>query len=118
MDLGFLGLGWARFGLGMTWIYQFGPFHYPLGRIIIQTQFGPKKFIFSLNNYPPHTIWPMSHVCMKKTFICQRLFSLFSLHSTMGPKVQLTHLDVDYQREEQAKTRARLDELKKPKVIT
>ena len=31
--------------------------------------------------------------------------------------MQLTHLDVDYQREEQAKTRARLEELKKPKVI-
>ena len=32
--------------------------------------------------------------------------------------MQLTPLDVDYQREERAKTRARLDELKKPKVIT
>ena len=31
--------------------------------------------------------------------------------------MQLTPLDVDYQREEQTKTRARLDELKKPKVI-
>ena len=37
--------------------------------------------------------------------------------STMRPKVKLTPLDVDYQREERAKTRARLDELKKPKVI-
>ena len=32
--------------------------------------------------------------------------------------MQLTPLNVNYQREEQAKTRARLDELKKPKVIT
>ena len=31
--------------------------------------------------------------------------------------MQLTPLDVDYHREEQAKTRGRLDELKKPKVI-
>ena len=31
--------------------------------------------------------------------------------------MQLTPLDVDYQREERAKTRARLDELKNPKVI-
>ena len=31
--------------------------------------------------------------------------------------MQLTPLDVDYQREERAKTRARLHELKKPKVI-
>ena len=52
-----------------------------------------------------------------KTFICQRLHSLLSHHSIMRPKVQLTPLDVDYQREEQAKTRVRLDELKKLKVI-
>ena len=32
--------------------------------------------------------------------------------------MQLTPLDVDYQREERIKTQARLDELKKPKVIT
>ena len=32
--------------------------------------------------------------------------------------MKLTPLDVDYQREEQAKTRAQLDELKNPKVIT
>ena len=31
--------------------------------------------------------------------------------------MQLTPLDVDYHLEERAKTRARLDELKKPKVI-
>ena len=31
--------------------------------------------------------------------------------------MQLTHLDIDYQREERAKTRARLDELEKPKII-
>ena len=31
--------------------------------------------------------------------------------------MQLTPLDVDYQREKQAKTRAQLDELKKPKVM-
>ena len=31
--------------------------------------------------------------------------------------MQLTPLNVDYQREERAKTRVRLDELKKPKVI-
>ena len=36
----------------------------------------------------------------------------------MGSKVQLTPLDVDYQREEQSKTRSRLDELKKSKVMT
>ena len=35
----------------------------------------------------------------------------------MRPKLQLTPLDVDYQREEQAKTRTQLDELKTPKVI-
>ena len=52
-----------------------------------------------------------------KAFICQRLSSLFSHNYTMRPKVQLTPLDVNCQQEEQAKTRARLDELKKPKVI-
>ena len=31
--------------------------------------------------------------------------------------MQLTPLDVDYQRKEQAKTRALLEELKKPRVI-
>ena len=31
--------------------------------------------------------------------------------------MQLTPLDVDYQREERAKTRAELEELKKPRVI-
>ena len=31
--------------------------------------------------------------------------------------MKLTPLDVDYQREERAKTRAQLDELKKPKII-
>ena len=31
--------------------------------------------------------------------------------------MQLTPLDVDYQRKERAKTRARLDKLKKPRVI-
>ena len=36
---------------------------------------------------------------------------------TMRPKAQLTSLDVDYQRKERAKTRAQLDELKKPRVI-
>ena len=36
----------------------------------------------------------------------------------MRPKLQLTPLDVDYQQEERVKTQARLDELKKPKVIT
>ena len=36
----------------------------------------------------------------------------------MWPKVQLIHLDVNYQRMEQVKTRARLDDLKKPKVIS
>ena len=59
----------------------------------------------------------MGHVCMKKAFICQRFSSLFSNHSIMRPELQHTCLDVDYQREEQAKTRARLDDLKKPKVI-
>ena len=47
-----------------------------------------------------------------KAFICQRLSSLFSHLSTMRPKVQLTPLDVNYQREEQAKTGVQLDELK------
>ena len=35
----------------------------------------------------------------------------------MKPKVQLAPLDVDYQRKEQAKTQAQLEELKKPRVI-
>ena len=59
----------------------------------------------------------MGYVCTKKAFICQRFSSLFSNHSIMRPEVQLTRLDVDYQREEQAKTRDGLEELKKPKVI-
>ena len=53
----------------------------------------------------------------EKTFICQTLSSLLSHHSIMRPKVQLTHLDVNYQQEERGKTQARLEELKKPKVI-
>ena len=52
-----------------------------------------------------------------KAFICQRLSSFFSYHSTMRTKVQLTPLNVGYQQDEQAKTRAQLDELKNPKVI-
>ena len=43
--------------------------------------------------------------------------ALFSLNSTMRPKVQFTPFDVDYQQEERAKTQGQLDELKKPKVI-
>ena len=54
-----------------------------------------------------------------KLFICQKrfFFSLVLLILTMRLKVQLTPLDVDYQRKEQAKTRAQLEELKKPRVI-
>ena len=101
MDLGFLELGWARFGLGLDLIYQFGPFHYLLGRIIIQTPFGwaQKKFIFNVNNCPSHTIWPIGHVCMTKLLYVKGS-PLFSHYSTMRPKVQLTPLDVDYQRQE------------------
>ena len=53
----------------------------------------------------------------EKTFICQRLSYLFSYHFTMRPKVQLTPFDVDYLMRRMSQTRARLDELKKSKVI-
>ena len=93
-------------GLGLT--YLSSPFHNQLG----------KKNIFSVNNYPPHTIGPMSHVCMKKLFICQKGFLSFALLIfIIRHKVQLTLMYVDYQRKEKAKTRARLDELKMTRVI-
>ena len=51
-------------------------------------------------------------------FICQNGFLCFSLLIfTIRLKVQLTLLDVDYQRKERAKTRVRLDDLKKFRVI-
>ena len=53
-----------------------------------------------------------------KLFICKKGFlSLTLLIFIMRPKVQLIPLDVDYQRKERAKARARLDKLKKPRVI-
>ena len=53
-----------------------------------------------------------------KLFVCKKCFLYFVfLIFIMRPKVQLIPLDVDYQWKEQAKTRARLEELKKPRVI-
>ena len=53
-----------------------------------------------------------------KDFICQKAsFPLVLLILIIRPKVQLTHLDVDYQQKERTKTRARLEDLKKPSVI-
>ena len=53
-----------------------------------------------------------------KLFICQESFiSLVLLILIMRPKVKLTPLDVDYQQKERAKTRARLEEVNKARVI-
>ena len=105
MDLGFLRMGWAQFGLDISIRLiplPFEPNNY-------SNTIWAQKFISSVNTCPPHSIWPMGHVCMKsfymsKTFICQILSSLFSNHFTIRPEVQITPLDVDYQREERAKT--------------
>ena len=53
----------------------------------------------------------------KAFYMSKGLPFLTLLIFSMRPKVQLTPLEVDYQRKYRAKTRARLDELKKPKLI-
>ena len=63
-----LGLYWIGLDLhGLSLTYLFGPFHYHLG----------PKIIFSVKNYPSRTIWPMSHVCMKKLFVCIKAPKIF-----------------------------------------
>ena len=52
---------------------------------------------------------------LKLLYVIKVSFAL--LIFIMSPKVQLTPFDVDYQRKERVKTRARLDDLKKLRVI-
>ena len=78
----------SLYDLGLA--YLFGQFHY---------HFGP-KFIFSVNNCPSHTIWPMGHVVCIKTL--KGIF--WGLFLTMKSKIKLSTHDVEFQRQERTKS--------------
>ena len=104
----------------MALLYWVGVARFELDIFIqpIPIQFGAKYYFLCKQLPPAYNIAHEPCLYVLKLFICQKGFLSFAfLIFIMRLKVQLTLLDVDYQRKERAKTRARLDELKKPRVI-
>ena len=67
-----------------------------------------QNFNFGANNCPSHTLWPKGHiVCIRAPKI------LLNLSPTMRPKIQLLAQDVEFQRQERAKS----DQMKRQVLI-